>query len=260
MSDAANIEAHDPVASALQEMADSLEKIHLHQRIATLGPDRIHDLVYDDQLIRFHLPMAHVDMIQQHILKTNRFYEQWMLEQVRKLLVPNSVVIDAGANIGNHTLYFARVCGSSAVYAFEPMKYTFSILKRNVEINQASQVRCMNVALGARETMAALTKYSSANMGAATLVFDDRGSYEVTTLDSLSIGNVDLVKIDVEGTQLEVIAGAARLLQNQRPMLWIECRTRPPHDEFPAVNERLTALGYRMRASLDHANFIFSAR
>lgn len=55
---------------------------------------------------------------------------------MQKRLGENKIVVDIGANIGNHTVFFANVCKAKKVYSFEPQEKVFEILKKNVEINK----------------------------------------------------------------------------------------------------------------------------
>jgi FkbM family methyltransferase len=243
--------------NTLRELAKQIDILVLQQRVIALGPSRVCEFVYRDEMIKFFLPMAHLDLIQRHILNTNRFYEQSMLEKVRGYINSNSVVLDIGSNIGNHAIYFSKVCKAAAVYAFEPMKVTYGILQKNIELNSATTVKPHNIAIGAHETSGEISRYSSSNMGGAEIRVTGKGAYEVRPLDSFNFEKVDFVKIDVEGSQLDVLRGGKNVIQKHKPIIWVECRTTPPHEELSPVREFFSSIGYQIVSSLDANNHIF---
>nr|WP_255575059.1 FkbM family methyltransferase [Caldovatus aquaticus] len=204
-----------------------------------------------------HLPFAAVDAIQRNILVRHAFYEAPALAQVRGLIRRGAVVADIGANIGNHTLFFAMVCGAGMVHAFEPMRVTFELLRRNVALNNLSNVNCINAALGAEQGRADLLGFAQHNMGAARLLASetDTGDYTVTTLDAQGFDRLDFVKIDVEGAHLAVLEGARETLARHRPLIWIELR--PGLGELETGDAALRALGYRQVRPLSHMNWLY---
>ena len=257
MTDSLNSTQIDILEKTLREMAKQLDSLVLQQRILALGPSRVCEFVYRDEMIKFFLPMAELDLIQRHILNTNRFWEQWMLEKVRGYINPSSVVLDIGSNIGNHAIYFSKVCKAAEVYAFEPMKVTYSILQKNIELNSATTVKPHNIALGAHETSGEISHYSNSNTGLAEIRVTGKGAYEVRPLDSFNFEKVDFVKIDVEGLQLDVLRGGKNVIQKHKPIIWVECRTTPPLEELSPVREFFSSIGYQLLSSLDANNHIF---
>lgn len=91
----------------------------------------IKDGITNVQGIEFYVPYYPTDFIQRILVETGSFYEQYyILEPLDKYLNKESIVFDAGANIGNHTLYWAKKTRVKKVYAFEPVEDTFEILKK----------------------------------------------------------------------------------------------------------------------------------
>ena len=129
--------------------------------------------------------------MQRVILRTRSFYEARLLATVEAMGIvgKDSVVCDVGANIGNHTIYFGTVMGAAKVLAFEPQAHCHETL-------------CANIALNGLE---------------------DRVDEAV---DSNDLARLDLIKIDVEGMQMAVLAGATGILEQRRPALWIELLAR----------------------------------
>lgn len=179
------------------------------------------DFQYRDVSVAFFLPSKD-DHISKVLMSTGSFYELPMLEAIAPELRPGDLVVDAGANIGNHTLFFAKVLGCR-VLAFEAIPATAALLEQNVALNGLSdQVHVHAVALGEKSGKARLTKYDPSNIGGATLVPDRRGDIPVRLLDEVPReGPVRLLKIDVEGMDLAVLRGSRTILSKDRP--WVVC-------------------------------------
>lgn len=237
----------------LRQISARLDEMTTLQRFALLGPDKTLSFLYRDQVIRMHLPYGHHDFVQRVILKTNNFYEVTDLEKLPALLAPGAFVVDAGANIGNHTVYFSRICGAAHVTSFEPMRNTFAILQQNAGLNAPNRIRCINAALGASPGRARLHGYRAHNMGGTSIRHDDDGAYELTTIDAQRFERVDFLKIDVEGAQVALLEGARETLARCRPTIWIEMHP----SEFKAGHDMLTSLGYVPSTPLSKHNFIY---
>lgn len=137
-----------------------------------------------------------------------------LLKHVRPFVRPGSVVVDAGANIGDHTIEFAEWAG--VVHAFEPNPQVMECLRFNMR-NQ------LNVTLhdcGLSDTQSACGFQSQDNVGAGYCV-DDGNSVQLLTLDSFNLQNVSLIKADIEGFECRMLRGATETLK-QKPALMLE--------------------------------------
>jgi FkbM family methyltransferase len=132
--------------------------------------------------------------------------------------------VDVGANIGLYTVLLASLAGPGGrVVAFEPGAAARSRLHANVA--HLAQVTVLPDALGARAGTAVLSRWSG-NAGAATLRDSgwpdpiERAPVAVRRLDEvpqvMDAGEIDFLKVDVEGWESEVFAGATRLLESHR--------------------------------------------
>ncbi len=170
------------------------------------------------------------------------------------LLKPGDSVIDGGANVGALTIPLARMVGPTGfVLAVEPQYATFLVLAGNVALNSMDQrVQVVNVALGAKEgaarfPMVDLTKPT--NAGGVEMLpqeSDEGETYAVhlTTIDSFSavLGRLDLIKLDIEGSELEALHGTIETIERFRPLLYVEA-DRPAVQE-PLVDFLRDNLGY----------------
>ncbi len=139
-----------------------------------------------------------------------------------QFLEAGDVAVDVGAHIGYFATVFADAVGpDGAVFAFEPDPDNFRLLERNRSLNGFAQISCRQVAVSDRVTKSMLHK-SAANLGGSSLVKSSlhRSEIPVRTapLDQLlerETRPLDLIKIDVEGAELDVLKGMIGLLGRQ---------------------------------------------
>ena len=156
---------------------------------------------------------------------------------------PDPVILDIGANIGVHSLFFSDIAGPRGkVIAFEAQRIVFQILMGNLALNSIENVYGHHVALGSAPGSLKLppVDYSRPwNFGGMSLKEEspepqfapgtpeseaaDRNEFvPVIALDSLKLDRVDFIKLDVEGMEEEVLRGAARTLDKTRPLMQVE--------------------------------------
>jgi FkbM family methyltransferase len=166
----------------------------------------------------------------------------------RQLIAPGQVVLDVGANIGAHTLCFAKLVGpEGAVLAFEPQRIVYQMLCGNIALNALTNVFANHLALG-REAGTVLVPQPDyalpGNFGGIALgSFASGERVSVVALDSLDLPRCDFVKIDVEGMERDVLEGAARTIERFQPTLYVE---NDRADRSPALIEYLLGMGYRL--------------
>jgi hypothetical protein len=226
-----------------------LDELSLLMRFHSMGNEKILEFIYYDKKIKFFLPYAQKDFIQRKILKTQTFYEIDALEKFRNLIPPQAIIIDAGVNIGNHSVFFSTICDAKKIYAFEPMLQNFEVLKKNVKLNNGNCIECINAALGSVNGRANILTHRSINLGATRVSFEAKGNYEVKTIDELDLKQLNILKIDVEGSQSNVLEGAKKTLQRCSPLIWIEWDEKS--------KRTLEVLNYVKRLEVSKTNFIY---
>jgi FkbM family methyltransferase len=170
-------------------------------------------------------------------LAAGNFYERAMLDDMR-VRVKSGLAVDCGAHIGNHTVWLAGVCGLH-VLAIEPVPANFSIITRNVLLNDlGGRITMVNRALSNVPGEMRIVAYDKANTGATHLEKRAAGSIKAVTLDSLDIAGATLLKIDVEGMELEVLAGGEGLINRSHPVVYLET------DALDAVEAWMSDHGY----------------
>lgn len=211
------------------------------------------------QEVYFFVPDALFDSIQYLIVHLANFYEIELLEQLKEFVdLDGKTVVDAGANIGNHSVYFCKIRGASRCVSFEANPYTASILQRNVDLNGLSKtIEVLPKAVSDRDELLSIEVSPVRNLGATTLT--SGGSLrpiQATTIDALNLAELDLLKIDVEGMAAKVISGARQSIRQHKPVIFVELFEH----EFAYAEAELIKLGYHLERDLGDSNYIFVPR
>lgn len=190
---------------------------------------------------RLLLPNSDEDYIQERIRNTGAPYEVRMLRDMAARLSQNDTVIDVGANIGNHTIYLARLVGCR-VLAFEPNAHLAHAIKDSAEMNGLSKlVEVRDVGVGNRSGTAKFRQELRTNLGGQALELGS-GDIQVITLDEMNYNrSIRAIKIDVEGFELQVLQGAQALIARDRPIIYVECADE---QQFVAVFDWMSGSDY----------------
>jgi FkbM family methyltransferase len=167
--------------------------------------------------------------------------------------------IDVGAHVGRYSVLLAMQ--GSRVLAVEPNGGNFAQLSENIRLNGLSE-RIAAVTVGCSETAERRDLFCvPANEGGASFVKRSAAatveSCELRPLDALCEGcaSVDVIKVDVEGFELNVLKGAVRTLEKHRPLLIVEIFGEQQEKE---IGNFLKGLGYAKQSVLDSRNFCFA--
>jgi FkbM family methyltransferase len=157
----------------------------------------------------------------------------------RDFLKDDSVVIDAGANMGIFSIFAASLAPRGKIYAFEPVRGTFKSLVKNIQ--EYSNVALINKGLGDRT---ARKKILNLGVGDEGSVMEDSPFYknskdrkgiledvEVTTIDDFvkenNLPRVDFIKIDTEGYEANILRGAAETIKKFKPVIAMSAYHNP---------------------------------
>ena len=155
-------------------------------------------------------------------------HEKNVLELMRDMSMDRregSVFCDIGANVGQHSLFCALNLRFEKIYAFEPYPSTFAALRQNILLNSLEgKIAAVNLALSDKMAEYGMEVPSLSNDGMNYLLSGLKPDRSIvvrsTTLDSFAYENgitrIDMMKIDVEGAELNVVRGARGLLMDKR--------------------------------------------
>ncbi|MBO9544113.1 FkbM family methyltransferase [Caulobacter sp.] len=180
------------------------------------------------------------------------------LDLLGQLIQPGQTVLDVGANMGTHTLAFCNFVGPTGrVYAFEPQRIMFQAMVASVALNSWANVHAYMNLVGAKKgamRVPGINYGEPSNFGMMTLApdrnradtltyLDDEAGEAVAmiTVDSLNLSACHLIKIDVEGMEIDVLRGAAKTIKAHRPLIYMECQ---PDKRSQSSLKLLKSLGY----------------
>ncbi len=214
-------------------------------------------------------PKMYFDLSQNYQRYGFFFTKQWFMDwqktetgwAINKFLKQGDIFIDIGANIGVYTLLAAKkVTSSGSVFSFEPEPILYSKLKMNVALNQFDHVICINTALSNKSgEFDFFVSDRRTDDGGHSLVYCE-GMYQekikviVQTFDEainrygITRERIKLIKIDMEGNEINTIDGMRKfLMSGYRPA--IICEVRGPAsgrmpNTYPIVNEILRGFNY----------------
>lgn len=207
-----------------------------------------------DVKIKMYLPYIY-ETIQRTIFNTKDFHEINQLTRIKKYIDPNKTILDIGANIGNHSIYFSKILNCKKIIAFEPQKELQYIFEKNIELNNINNIELCKFALSNSSNKLKIKTFLSNNLGATHFEISDDGNYEAKALDDLNLLDVQFVKMDVEEHEYEVLCGGKQFFTQQRPVLYIEILKNSLKK-----NQTLKLLddyGYKLVESIDQNNYVF---
>jgi len=172
-------------------------------------------------------------------------YNQHEWDLLSELVRPHTFVLEAGANIGTHTIPLAQ--RAARVYAFEPQRLVYQTLCANIALNQLTNVHAWQAALGSQQGrvfVPELDPRTSYNFGGVSMQSRPTGeSVMQIVVDDLGLQQCGLFKIDVEGMELEVLKGSEKLIAKFRPYIYIENDRK---EKSEALIAYLQSIGYTL--------------
>jgi FkbM family methyltransferase len=179
--------------------------------------------------------------------------EKVELELIRRHVQPTDTVCDIGANKGSFVYWLSRWCRNGQVIAFEPQPVFANLLSRLTQSFGLDNVKVEQKAVFSQAGHADLF-VPEGQLPSASLVAKvaGSGSFETISVPMIRLDDyfdpgqrIALMKVDVEGAELEVFKGAERILREQSPLLVFECENR--HLQGATVSDvfaYLNVLGY----------------
>ena len=163
-------------------------------------------------------------------------YEKYELLMLRDLLKSesNPVFINIGANIGHHSLFMSRHCGS--VHAFEPYAPVSELMEFKIQRNNISNIIVHKLGLGCKDTELEYFAPRGYNTGTGSFVYSHETAYNQSSeklqvvnadkyISKLGLDKINLIKIDVEGFEKDVLIGLKKTLLEYRPVVFMEFST-----------------------------------
>jgi len=154
------------------------------------------------------------------------------------LIQPNFIILDIGANLGLHTVWFSKHAFTGKVNSFEPNEFNRQLLHHNIKQNRCKNVQVYANAVSNRLGNAFLSCFDPSipgNYGECSLTEGNPSAnyaaVPTVPIDKLPFDKVDFIKIDVEGYEPQVLKGAEKTIAKHRPSMLIEVNNSQPHIE-----------------------------
>ena len=203
---------------------------------------RVASVFHDGQEFRFFVDNPH-DSIQAHHF-VGEFYEMDELRLLSRHVGPGARILDVGANIGNHAVYFERVMRASRVVVIELQDRVIALLRLNALLNGLvrTDLSRLGIGFGASDHGAGIVIPQAFNLAGAQFHAEETGAYVIRRGDDVLDGeDFDLIKIDVEGMECDVIEGLEATIRRSQPKLFVEVW----QDNLPRFYDQMARLGYR---------------
>jgi FkbM family methyltransferase len=159
-------------------------------------------------------------------IRTGAGWEKYFDFVLQDIFRTGDVVLDIGANNGVHTVRFSKL--AQQVYAFEPCRFLYNQLNHNLILNRCTNVVTYRCGIGKEKSIFKLPTFTNDflgyhNWGAIHLNSENKGDQvPVYSLDSFQFEKVDIIKVDIEGMEIDFILGCLQTLKKFSPTLLME--------------------------------------
>lgn len=173
-------------------------------------------------------------------------YEKEKVKIFEENLKEGDIVFDVGANVGFYSLLAAEIVGSfGSVFSFEPLLQNFNYLKGNIELNKIKNINIFNIAVSSESGLAFFNTNNNRSQGQIS----KSGKIKVETVkldewvDGKKLPLPSVMKIDVEGAEMQVLEGAKSLILQSHPMIFLATHGKDIHEK---CCDFLISLGYKL--------------
>ena len=224
---------------------------------------------YNTHTGQYYLPaFAFQDGIRNKIIN-NEITDIKVFNKLKKFILPNTIVLDLGANFGQMSILWSQQKPNVKVYAFEASTYVFKILKKNVLINSCN-VEPINVLVGNKSIKNQLIRKSSLKE------YPTYGTNKIEEVQSSSNENTDKIKaikiddlkfekkisamkIDVQGYDLEALKGAEKTILKHKMPIIFEYEEKFADEfnyTFKSFEEFISKINYKIESKVDEINYL----
>lgn len=197
----------------------------------------LHTFKYKDKEVNLELDNPHIE----GGMANGNFYEQKMLDWIEANVEHGRTYLDIGAYIGNHSVFFALYC-ADYVHAFEPV-FTKQLIK-NIRLNGLEdKINAIGFGLGSEAGKMGYVDRSGGHNPAATSLIDG-DDVLIERLDDFidDFSDVRVIKLDVEGMELDVLKGGRETIEKFRPHCFVEAV-----ENKKGVDRWFAEIGYKQK-------------
>jgi len=165
------------------------------------------------------------------IIYLRQSWETGTTNVLKKIIKPDDIVFDIGANFGWYTMLFSKIAKHGQCHSFEPVPWIYNKLKLNLSLNHAGKNVYLNqLALGNTNQIVHLHTFPGENYGLSSILPLGRKEFSISDaqmitlteyIESKKIKRVDFIKCDVEGAEFHVLKGSNGLFALKEPPIWL---------------------------------------
>lgn len=169
------------------------------------------------------MTLQYLDRLDSLRLSRREVYEPWETSIVKRDLKSGQVFVDVGAHIGYYTIMAAGIVGPEGrVFAFEPEPENFAVLEKNVVAADAQNVMIANIAVSSQNGVSSL--FLNPKSTGDNRVGVRQAGWKELMVDTVSLdhyfsdydGRMDFIKIDAQGHEIAILAGALKMIERFR--------------------------------------------
>lgn len=191
------------------------------------------------------------DLISNNV-NTTGVWEPHLFYFYSQFIKPDFIIVDGGANIGFHSVQFAKLANEGKTYCFEPQPLIFNVLSTNILFNGLTDIiEQYKLGLGDKKEDLKMTPLEKQifnpnciNWGGRGLTDSEEGEEKVqtVTLDSFNLPRLDFIKLDVQGFEYKAFIGGEKTIKKYFPIVFLE--NYPNKEEDQKTLQLLKDWGY----------------
>ncbi|WP_193173383.1 FkbM family methyltransferase [Nisaea nitritireducens] len=194
------------------------------------------EVPFHGHTLRFAISGQNSELEFQHIRQ--KLYEPEEVELILKHMGEEDIVLDLGANVGNHAIALATARPNATIHVFEPIKKTCELLRRNIALNGLTNIDASNLDIAVDSEDGFLNMVQRINLASSREANEGIGpAIPKRALRSLWPERVDFIKMDVEGAELRIIKSVLDLIRRDRTKIILECYKTTVEQDFADLAE-----------------------
>ena len=171
----------------------------------------------------------------QSFLLNNKFYEQEELEFMKNFIEKDDIILDLGANVGNHAVFYSKFTEAKTIYVIEPIPRNYEKLLCNLKLNYCDNVNVdyIGLAFGDRDCVGYPYMVCGKNEAGCITLYPEKLPAEHSDIELSPVRvisgdsifeniRVDFIKMDVQGMELVALNGLEKTIKKSRPKIFIE--------------------------------------
>ena len=218
----------------------------------------------------YYFPKKSKGDIVANAIKEGKLFDQAIFDVAKSYIVPNSVILDIGANYGQMAIEFSKLADNTTVYAFEAQKLVFDVLVKNIDSNHAKNIKAFYNAVYDVDDVEFLfpepdlVRFPSYGSYGLDLKAKTGVPVKSLTIDSLNIeGPISFMKIDIQGSDLSAMRGAIKTIAKHKMPIIFEYEEQFQQEfntSFQEYVDFVNSIGYKFLKTVQEINYLIVPR